>query len=115
MLTTVSVLHQETVHVSVALRSATKCYGALLRHALFPDVAPDVFAHTGLANCPVDTLSLSIPFYMTSTDIAVEEHNDLLRSLLCQVCATNLSHLHICIDVGAESTTRARILLSSVD
>ena len=31
------VAHQETVHVSVALRSATRCYGALLRRALFSD------------------------------------------------------------------------------
>ena len=78
-------------------------------------LAPDVFADTGLANCPVNILSLSIPFYIATTDIAVEERNKLLRGLLCQVCTINLCHLHVCIDVGAESTTRAQIPLSAVN
>ena len=70
-------------------------------------LAADAFANTGLADCPVSMLSLSIPFYMAISDIAVEERNELLHTLLHQICATNLSHLHVCIDVGAKSMTRA--------
>ena len=51
---------------------------------------------------------------MATTDVAVEECNELLRCLLRQICATNLSDLHICIDVGTESMTRARVLLGAV-
>lgn len=69
----------------------------------------------GLANCGINTLSISVPFYMATTGVAIAERNELLHTMLHQLCTTSLARLHICIDIGVESVTKVRALLRSVN